>query len=581
MLQLGMALKKVRLIVGIPVLNRIASALILLLVLSHVNHVEAAVSWVKASYFQNWGGLNDNLSQLEISDNEATDIQNVIFDNGGALIKRYGYQNIVGGTSASYKLGANVTGVPGIAYYQKTDGTKYLFAIGNNGGQATGYSKTIDASGSFPTGTWSGQGTANLPASYTNNELVKFSVAENILVMTVSGDSSNTTYPVAWEATGNVYQFTTDPNCPKSKYNEYHKNILFVAGDPANPSRVRFSDLTNGIKTWITTDFFDLDKNNGQYITGLVSAFGNLYIFENNSIWQLSGTNRDDFSLQKMVDNVGTLSQQSIFVVNNNIFFITSQNDIAVYDGNFSIKFISSKIRNTIGQNNFNRAAQALGIGYSSYRYKDLDFYASESTIGSGVNNQVLLFDTYRQAWTKLQNMSPNSWTTIANSSGTNELVFGDYNGLIYFYPNINNYNDVINACSGANPCTTSSPGIYSFYQTKWFRYADVALGDKYLKLLKTYIINSSSASSTLQTEIKTDYAASGNIYTFVYTPSGALWGVSKWGESDWGGGGLNIDREEPNLGTQMFQIRYSNSTASQDMSILGFETFVEPTTRI
>ncbi len=103
----------------------------ILLIASFIKPVEAAVPWVKNSYFKNWGGLNDNLSQLEISDNEATDIQNVLFDNGGALIKRYGYQNITGASSGPHKLGVDVTGVPGIAYYQKTDGSKYLFAIGN------------------------------------------------------------------------------------------------------------------------------------------------------------------------------------------------------------------------------------------------------------------------------------------------------------------------------------------------------------------------------------------------------------------------------------------------------------------
>lgn len=554
---------------------------LLLVGIFNIPAVKAAVSWTKASYFKNWGGLNDNLSQLEISDNEATAIQNVIFDNGGALVKRYGFTNITGTTTPAFKLGANVTGVPGIAYYQKADGSRYLFAVGNNSAQATGYSKTIDASGGVPTGAWTSQGTGNLPGSFTNNQLVTFSVAENTLVMTVSGSSSNTTYPAAWQATGNVYTFTTDADCPKAKYNVYHKNILFVAGDPSRPSRVSFSDLTNGITTWVATDFFDLDTNNGQYITGFLSAFGNLYIFENNSIWMLSGTNRDDFSLQKMVDNVGTLSQQSIAVVNNNIFFITSQNDVAVYDGNFSIKFISSKIRNTIGQNNFNRAQQALGLAFSSYRYKDLDYYAAESTIGSAFNNQVLLFDTYREAWTKLSAINPNSWAVIPNSTGINTMVFGDYSGLVYSYPNLNSYSDVSNTCNGSNVCTTTSPSIYSFYQTKWFRYPDVALGDKYMKLLKTYVINSSSNSSTLLTEVKTDYASSGNIYTFNYSPSGALWGVSKWDEVQWAGGGLNIDREEVNLGTQMFQILYSNNVADQDMSILGFETFVESTDRI
>ncbi len=208
-------------------MKKILSSIFLAVGLFGLSHnVEAAVPWIKHSYFSNYGGLNDNLSQLEIKDNEATDIQNVLFDNGGALVKRYGFSNITGTAGPAFKLGSNVTGVVGLAYYQKTDGSKYLFAIGNNATQATGYSKTIDASGGVPSGAWTSQGAGNLPSNLTNNQLATFSVAENTLVMTVAGSSSSTTYPSAWEATGNVYQFTSDTDCPKAKYNAYHKNIF-------------------------------------------------------------------------------------------------------------------------------------------------------------------------------------------------------------------------------------------------------------------------------------------------------------------------------------------------------------------
>lgn len=538
----------------------------------------ADLSFKKYSFFNNKGGLNDSLSTLSIADDEATDIQNVTFDTAGALSKRYGFQNITTPASAQ-QLGAGANGVTGLSYYvNNSTGNKYIVAIGNVSGQATAYEKQLDASNNVPAGAWTNIGSTGLPTNYTNDYQPVLTVANNILVMTFP--ASTGWKPYAWQATANVYQFTTDANCPNATMNAYFNNILFFAGDPSNPTRVTFSDLTNGITHFVATDFFDLDKNNGHFITALIPAFGNLYIFEDNSIWMLTGSSRDTFAVQKMVDNVGTLSPHSVFVVNNDLYFITKQNDIAIYDGTFTVKYLSSKIRNTIGSNNFNRAAQALGIGFSSYKYKDLDYYVSESTNGTNTNNQVLMFDTDREAWTKYFGINPNAWTIIPSSTGQEKLVFGDYNGLVYFYPNIGTYNDVSNSCSGGN-CTTTSPAIYSFYQTKWYTFPDSSLGDKYFRVLKTYIQNS-TLNSTLSTQVNYDFNPSGSVFTYNFIPSGALWGSAIWGVSQWESSqSLNIDREEPNLGKQMFQIRYSNNSVNQDMTVLGWNIFIEPTSQL
>lgn len=534
----------------------------------------AALPYKKYSYFSNFGGLNDNLSQLEIADNEASAIQNIVFDTGGAISKRYGYQNITS-PGAAYEVTAGASAITGLAYYKKSNGDRYIVSCANVSTQLECFEKKYDSGGAIPAGAWTRIDGGNLPTSYTNNQFVTFSQAQDILVITPQASSVVT--PLAWQATANIYVLSNSAAAPKSTISVYHKNILFTAGDPSNPSRVSYSDLTNGITQFNVTDFFDLDKNNGQKITGLISAFGNLYIFEDNSIWTLTGSSNSDFSLQKMVDNVGTLSNQSISVVNGYMYFITKQNDIAIYDGNYKVEFLSSKIRNTIGGNNFNRASTAIGVGFSSYKYKDLDYYVGESLVGTNQNNSVLLFDTNKKAWTIFGGVTPNAWTVADAANGQNILVFGDYSGQVYFYPNIGTYNDVTNTCDGSNNCTTTSPAIYAYYQTKWFRYSDIALGNKYLRLLKTYISNS-ILSSYLTTEVKSDYASQGNIYTFTYNPSGALWGVAKWGVDTWPGGGLNIDREETNIGTQMFQLKYSNNMVSQDMTILGWDLFVEPT---
>lgn len=536
----------------------------------------ADLAFKKYSFFQNQGGLDDSMSTLSIKDSEATAIGNIVFDSAGAIKKRYGYQNITGSSNVSQVGGGNFA-VTGLSYYiNPSTGNKYLVAIANVSGQATAYEKQLDASNNIPNGPWINIGSSNLPNNYTNDEQPVMNSANGVLVISFP---AFTGWPLlAWQATANVYKFPL--GAPNSKINAYFNNILFSAGDPSAPTTVRFSDLTSGITTFDVTDFFTLNLNDGHYVTAMIPAFGNLYIFEDNSIWMLTGSSRDTFALQEMVNNTGTLSPHSVFLVNNNIYFVTSQNDIAIYDGVFTVKYLSSKIRNTIGANNFNRAPQALGIGFSSYKYKDLDYYVSETISGSSSNNQVLMFDTDREAWTDFLNFNPDSWTKIPSPTGQDELVFGDYNGNVYFYPNIGTYNDVLNTCSAGN-CTVTSPAINAYYQTKWFTFPDVSLGDKYLRVIKTYIQNSSTA-STLTTQVNYDFNLSGKVFTSTYTPSGSLWDAALWDIGVWSSPmPLNIDREEPNLGRQMFQLEFSNDVPGQDMNVLGFEMFVEPTSTL
>lgn len=525
--------------------------------------VFAAVQWSKFSYFKNTGGLNDILASTEIDDKEATDLQNVIFDTGGAIKKRFGYQNIP--RSPISKVFSNAAAITGITYYKKDDGSRYIFGVTNTAtGAAYAFSKTYAVGAGLPSGAWTDRTNA-LPTSYTDNQLVDFTIANNVLVFAIA--STTPAKPYKWTGSGNTNTLTSDSDCPTASLVAYHKNILFVSGNTTFPSRLYFSSLTD-ITDFTATDFIDVNTSDGSKITAIISAFDSLYIFKDDSIWRLSGSDRDSFALEKMVDGTGTSSAKSV-AVSGLIYFTTSQGDIAVYDGNYSVVFLSQKIRNTIGNSNFSRATNTLGLAFSTYKYVDNDYYVSNSTTGHTTNNQVLFFDTAYKAWSKFDGMNINAWTVGDSDAGQKEMIFGDYSGYVYLYPSTSCYDGDV-----------STAAISAYYQTKWFRYPDVSLSDKTWRRTKTYAV-AEQTGGTLTLDARSDFETTGRIFDINLSQGGSLWDSATWDVDVWGGTLLTIKTNEIEKGKNLFQLKYSNSNVNECFTILGWESFIEPSDRI
>lgn len=533
---------------------------------------EAQIQWRKFSYFDNKKGLDDNLSTTEIDDAEATDLQNVVFDIGGAIKKRFGFTNVPIPPIYTVATGS-VNCVNGLCFYKKDDGSRYLFAISNSDGTAVAHKKNFSATGGPVAGLWNyliGP-TYTLSATYSNDYQPDFAIASDSIVFT-TGKQGN---PWVWDGTGCIKKLITSgmANQATGTVVEYHKNQLFVTGDTDYPSRVYFSDLGD-ITSYYRTDFFDVQTTDGSKVRSLCSAFDSLYIFKDKSIWRLSGDERDSFRLQLMVSGIGTISNGSVKVVNNYIYFTTAQNDIAVYDGAYTCKFISQKIRGTIGDLNFQRATNNISAAFSTYKYNDFDYYVSTTLSGSTTNNRILVFDTQHSAWTKFKGINANAMCVGDNDTFQNALYFGDYSGYVYRYPSTK-YIDGSVATEG----TVASVAIASFYQTKWFKYSDICLGDKYWRLLKTYVL--SEDDTTLYAECKADYESSGRVVTIDLNSNQAKWDAGTWDISLWGGECIIVGRNEIEKGKNMFQIKYYQNDAGKGFTILGYENFVEPTLNI
>jgi hypothetical protein len=747
---------------------------------------QAAVTWQKFNYFSNNGGLNNTLSPTEIADNEATDLQNVVFDTGGAISKRYGYGIVPSDAAYTISGGTNCV-VTGVYVYRKNDGNRYLVATGsvNNASAAISY-KTYSLGGGIPAGPYTDiTGSGTVPTTgYTNNSFTSFTVASNTLVMALPDSVGQK--PFMWSGSGVVTALTADTRAPTCSIVVYYKNQLFT-NDTINTSRVHFSDLTNGITVWPLINFIDVNVNDGQSVRGLVAAFNALYIFKDRSIWCLTGDNIDNFTLQLLVSDVGTMSQQSLSVIGNFIYFTTAQGDVAVYDGTYNVVYPSSKIRGTIGGLNFSRANQMLTIPFSTYKYANYDLYVSGSSAASSTNDTVLFFDTEKKAWSVFGGWSPNAWCVGDNAVGQNILIWGDYGGYLYYYPtttssdvtntqpaadtnsklllhldnnvtdsaggktvtptgltyssttgqykwglsgafdgattflsvahstdfdfagnftidcwvNIPSVSTTYYVCGDSNwnagsdgwclvfnsagnidfaamyssgwtirlnvahgmsintlyhiaivrngtavtayvngnsvgtvanspvtnitaassafqvgKCvsgtalffsgyidelrvsntarwttnftvptapygisTTANTAINAYYQTKWWKYQDLSLAYKYWRVVTTYVLSQTNG-CTLLMNCDNDYQL-GKQFAITLGQSLALWDTAIWDQSLWGGQSLIVDRQEVELGTQMFRLKYSNNNVGEGFTIFGFINYVEPTDQV
>lgn len=103
----------------------------------------AQIEWQRFDYFSNAGGLNDAFSEVDIEDNEAADIQNIVFTTSGNIKTRDGFDNVNASTVGS------TTATTAIQYYKQADGTEFLVSVWEDD-----KIRKMDYSGNAPDGTW-------------------------------------------------------------------------------------------------------------------------------------------------------------------------------------------------------------------------------------------------------------------------------------------------------------------------------------------------------------------------------------------------------------------------------------------
>lgn len=274
------------------------------------------------------GGLNTRFSPILLQENESPSLQNVVLDQNGGISRRDGQSKV-----NSTALGGGASGVNAVYQFERSGGAKYCISF------------------SSTTGYYSTDGCAN------NTVFVSTLTRNNDVNCASYGDKHycvNNQYNSSFDGTNHVTvtQMPSDVN-----YIRLYRNRCFVAGKDTNPSRLYWSNLGT-CDTWTTsTDYVDVDAEDGDIITGIgQDLFDRLVIYKKFSTYllQFDNVNPSNRRLVNVSRTTGAKDQRSIANFVNRQFFLSvgpngGQPGVYSTDG-ILIQEDSVKLRGSIDQ---------------------------------------------------------------------------------------------------------------------------------------------------------------------------------------------------------------------------------------
>ena len=486
-----------------------------------------------------WGGLNTNDGTTQIGDNQAQDLLNVKFTQD--LEKRGGFTEL------------NSTAIPGSTgiyglfpyYYNNGASRKLIYA-----------SHTVIGEMNTATGALTDD---SIITSLTSNQRTNAVTFHDLLILVNGTQAPQKIDDDTGSALGG--------NPPIiAKYIALHKNYLFLAGNSTYPSRVHYCNLDTP-ETWGANNFFDVNPNDGDFITGLSVTLDTLIIMKEYNMYILYGdtpTYTEGLTLwriKKASVTTGGVNQGSLQLYGKNLFYLSRNNGVQLFGGsistgevevdNLTSALISKDITPTIAGLNETRFSQAASIVW------DYKYILSVPNSASTTNNLCLVYDFIATGWS-LWNIPANCWS-IFRSSSVDYLYFGSTTiGKIYRY----------------TPTTYSDNGtaISAYYKTKDYSITNPSDSKLFRKF---YITVNKSSDFAFTVEPTIDFETSAGDYTIASQESDSLYGTAIYGTDKYGKATTApSDKQVMNNRGKFINYKFANSTLGETMKIRDFTQY-------
>lgn len=363
---------------------------------------------------------------------------------------------------------------------------------------------------------------------------------------------------IKWTGTGNADVLSGSP--PTGRWLAVWNDALWVANTSTEPSTIYFSDLTD--PEGYTEDN---DYKFHSPITGLGVLGDKLFVFKEDSIGMLSGTNNILLDkIENYVSGKGCVAGHTIVnarIDNIEVLIFKSADGFYAIDGSSQILNLSHPIRNKYRSQSdvalFNQARFQYAIAeyWPNYEWYVCCLSDSDDT----TNNFMIILDLSRVYRTKegiyvphwpIDNIPGNCMARSKSvTSQRNEIFFGDTTGFVYkFDPATFNYNG-----SSYNKYYKSK--IYDNV-TEW--------------IIMEYNLMGTETNTTMTNYINSDLeTGDGTVSTMSFLDSADLLDVSfVWDQSVWGGKDFVFNDSPTDEWGRFLQFRFGNAELDKSFNI-------------
>lgn len=472
------------------------------------------------------GGLNNKSEILE--DNDAYDLDNMLFHVDGVMEKRYGSEEY-----DSLALDAAVTWLDEFKPYSDSDKmiratNAKLYAdttlIKNVAGQVHGVNYQgmyffVDGDelyvyGKFPqvtsthevvTGTpnpgYVAMKVVNPPGGY-----VPLGISYTVGAYNYNYTTSTVWYEPCTNELNDTYKgANVIPENPS--YIVVHNGRLYVSGSDKDNDNVFITDVQNPFYFAVYLPI-QLPPNSDK-VAGLYVYDNSVVVGRKNDVYVISGeTNKpnvgfDVFNLRKLNVHVGFASQKAVSVVNNFLFFLGS--DGVVYSLN-STKYDEKLVSSIVVSDKIDIFKRPIALGNDDIPNSASLFFQENWYLS--IKDKVLVYNTRFKAWTKLTKLDARCFYVKDNV-----LLWGNDNGKTAQFSN--DYYDF--GVPYEALYTTKNFDLHDPASYKWFK--------EFMIIAHTF----NDYKSDVRFHFEIDYVEQDATHTVSNQMS--VWGKTKWGE--------------------------------------------------
>ena len=239
---------------------------------------------------------------------------------------------------------------------------------------------------------------------------------------------------------------------PIAKYAIPYKGDKIILGNlvsEGRPSAIAWSGGGTNVDkfNWrFGGGFVDIDKDSGDFITGLIEFADAVIVFKQRSIWQVTFSVTDDIvvpTLKLLMRGVGCVSHRTIKHVENDVFFLSRKGVYTLgnepnYLNVLRTNEVSARVRPLFQTLTPAQLEQCVAV------YQDNKYRLAFPATSQNKNTKEVIYDRERLAW-----MGPNTYPAVPaiyevyyDGSNVERLVWGDSNDNMVTEFNSNYAND-------------------------------------------------------------------------------------------------------------------------------------------